>query len=130
MENIFKLAIQVAKQSPSKKKVGAVLLKKNRVIATAVNLETKTHPIQALWAEKVGRPEKIFLHAELSALIKAKEKADKIIVARLGGLNYTELRMSKPCPVCSAYLHDCGVEHIYYSITNNKFTYEYWEKND
>ena len=82
MESLFKLATEIAASSPSKKKVGAVLLKKNRVIVCATNNETKTHPIQAHWAQKVGRPQKIFLHAELSALVKAKEEGDKIVVAR------------------------------------------------
>jgi len=127
MEHLYRLAIDTALQSPSKKKVGAILLKKNRVIATAVNQETKSHPVQAHWAQRVGRPQKIFLHAELSALIKAREQADKIIVVRVGGNNYSELRMSKPCPVCSAYLRECGVKHIHYSVSNNKFSYEYWD---
>ena len=67
MENLFKLATEVASTSPSKKKVGAILLKKNRVIVCATNNETKTHPIQAHWAKKVGRPQKIFLHAILQS---------------------------------------------------------------
>ena len=45
MESLFKLATEIAASSPSKKKVGAVLLKKNRVIVCATNNETKTHPI-------------------------------------------------------------------------------------
>lgn len=129
MENIFRLAIETAKQSPSKKKVGAVLLKKNRVVSTGVNIETKTHPLQAHWAKIAGRPEKKYLHAEMNALIRSRQEFDKIVVVRLGGLNYSELRMAKPCPVCSAYIMECGIEHVYYSVSNNKFTYENWEKN-
>jgi deoxycytidylate deaminase len=127
MENLFKLATEVAESSPSKKKVGAILLKKNRVLVCATNNEKKTHPLQAHWAQKVGRPQKIYLHAELSALVKSKEDGDKIVVARLGGHKQNELRMAKPCPICEAYLRECGIKDVYYSVTNNKWSYEHWE---
>ena len=59
-DNLYDLAIEVAKSSPSKKLVGAVLLNKNRVVTTATNLERKSHPLQAKFAERVGLKEKIF----------------------------------------------------------------------
>ena len=49
-DSIFDQAIATAKSSPSKKQVGALLLNKNKVIASATNLETKSHPIQAKFA--------------------------------------------------------------------------------
>ena len=64
-DSIYDLAIETARSSPSKKQVGAILLNKNRVVVTATNIETKTHPIQARFAERVGLHEKIFLHAEI-----------------------------------------------------------------
>lgn len=119
-DSVLQLAIKTAKSSPSKKKIGAVLLRKNKVIVTATNLEKKTHPIQAFLAEKVGLDEKIYLHAEVNALIKSKEKADTIVVARIGGHGHKELRISKPCPICQMALEINNVNRVIYS-TNEGF---------
>lgn len=120
--NFLQLAIDTAKSSPSRRRVGAVLLKKNKVIATAVNLEEKSHPLQAKLAQKVGLGEKIYLHAEISVLIKAKEDADTIVVARVNTQN--KLRMAKPCPICALALEQEGIKNIYYT-TNEGFMYLY-----
>lgn len=119
-DSVLQLAIKTAKSFPSKKKIGAILLRKNKVIVTATNLEKKTHPIQAFLAEKVGLDEKIYLHAEVNALIKSKEKADTIVVARIGGHGHDELRMSKPCPICQMALEMNNVNRVIYS-TNEGF---------
>ena len=123
-ESIFDLAYETAESSPSKKQVGAVLLNKNRVVVTATNLETKSHPMQAKFAERVGLREKIFLHAEIAALVKCREECDTIVVARLGGHNHDELRMAKPCPVCALALKEAGIDKVHYT-TNDGFLYEY-----
>ena len=118
------LAIKVAESSKSKKKVGAVLLHKNKVLTHAVNQDTKTHPLQARLAEMVGLDEKIYLHAEIAALVKCKSEADTIVVARLGGHYGDELRNAKPCPICSLALKEAGIQNVYYS-TNDGFLYQY-----
>jgi tRNA(Arg) A34 adenosine deaminase TadA len=123
-DSILQLAINTAKSSPSKKKIGAILLRKSKVIVTATNLEKKTHPIQASFAEKVGMKEKIYLHAEINALIKAKEDVDTIVVARIGGHSHNELRMSKPCPICQMALEIKQVRKVIYS-TDDGFLYQY-----
>lgn len=123
-DSILQLAINTAKCSPSKKKIGAVLLRKNKVIVTATNLEKKTHPLQATLAERVGLKEKIYLHAEINALIKAKESADTIVVARIGGHSHNELRMSKPCPICQMALEMNSVRRVIYS-TDDGFLYQF-----
>ncbi len=121
-DNFLQLAIETAKSSPSKKKVGSVLLKKNKVIATAVNLEKKSHPLQAKFARRVGMHERIFLHSEIHSLIKAREDADTIIVARVNPQN--KLRMAAPCACCALALEEAGVKNIWYS-TDDGFVYKY-----
>ena len=121
---VMDLAIKVAESSKSRKKVGALLLNKNKVITQGVNQDTKSHPFQAKLADMVGLSEKIYLHAEISALVKCKSEADTIVVARLGGHNGDELRNAKPCPICSLALEQAGIEHIYYT-TDEGFLYEY-----
>jgi len=126
MESHLRRAIEVASVSPSRKPVGAVLYRKRREIASAVNNDDKTHPMQASWAERVGLREKIYLHAEMAALIKAREEADTIVVVRLGGHDGKSLRNAKPCPICEPALRYAGIKHVYYSVWDNKFSYEYW----
>jgi cytidine deaminase len=121
-DNIYDLVIETAKASPSKKKVGAVLLNKNKVITTATNLESKSHPIQAKFAERVGLGEKIYLHAEIAALVKCKEEVDTILVARVNPQG--KLRMAKPCPICQLALNEAGISKIHYT-TNEGFLFEY-----
>jgi tRNA(Arg) A34 adenosine deaminase TadA len=125
-DSILDLVIQTAKSSPSKKRVGAVLLNRGKVILTATNLENKSHPIQAKFANRVGLGEKIFLHAEISALIKCREECDTIVVARVNPQE--KLRMAKPCPICSLALEESGIKKIYYS-TDRGFLYKYGDSS-
>jgi len=113
---LLKTCYEVACSSTSKRKVGAVLVKKNKIISVATNLETKSHPEQAKWASRAGKPNNIYLHAEIACLIKAKDGADTIIVCRVD--KYGHLRMSKPCPICSMALEYAGVKNIVYSTHN------------
>lgn len=121
-DSVFDQAIQTAKSSPSKKQVGALLLNKNKVVVAATNLETKSHPLQAKFAERVGLKEKIYLHAEIAALVKCREDVDTIIVARVNPQG--KLRMARPCPICELALKEAGITHIHYT-TNHGFLYEY-----
>jgi len=121
-DSVFDQAIATAKSSPSKKQVGALLLRRNKIITTAVNLETKSHPLQAKFAERVGLWQKIYLHSEIHALIKCKEPVDTIVVARVNPQN--KLRNAKPCPICSLAIEESGINHIYYS-TDDGFMYKY-----
>ena len=121
-DSVFDQAIATAKSSPSKKQVGALLLNKNKVIVAATNLETKSHPIQAKFAERVGLHEKIYLHAEIAALVKCREDVDTIIVARVNPQG--KLRMARPCPICQLALKEAGITHVHYT-TNHGFLYEY-----
>lgn len=126
-------AIAVAMASNAPKKMGAILLRRNRIVSSAVNNYNRTHPIQ-YWAAQnaaiiFNEPQlekKVYLHSEISALIKAKEDADTIIVCRVGGHGGKELRNSRPCSICSTYIRSCSdVVHVHYS-TPNGFLYEYW----
>ena len=116
------LAIKVAESSKSRKKVGAVLLYKNKPITQSVNQDKKSHPLQARLASMVGLDEKIYLHAEISALVKCREECDTIVVARINSEN--KLRNARPCPICQLALDEAGIKKICYT-TDEGFLYEY-----
>ena len=89
---ILKQAIAVAMASDAPKKMGAILLKRNKIIAAAVNDYTRTHPVQHWAAQNAAKiwndpnlAKKSYPHCEIKCLIKAKEDADTIVVCRVGG---------------------------------------------
>lgn len=86
--------------------------KKGRVLSIGKNSYLKTHTVQAHHANKVGLPEKTFLHAEVAAIVKCKDltKAHKIVVMR-----YTKdgkPANAKPCPVCMSALKASNIKVI------------------
>jgi tRNA(Arg) A34 adenosine deaminase TadA len=82
------------------------------VLSVGKNNYLKTHPYQAKLAAKMGEHYRIFLHAEISALIRLKEpeKAYRILVTRFGKkgapLN------AKPCRICAEALSIAGIKLI------------------
>lgn len=126
-------AVAVAMASSSKKRVGSIILKKKRLIASACNCDRKTHPIQKKFADLASQiyvnesfSRKIFLHSEILCVIRAREEGDTIITARVGGHGGNKLRNSRPCPLCTLYLKEHGIKKIHYS-TPNGFRFEQWE---
>lgn len=92
---------------------------KGRIIAESPNSFSKTHTVQAQYARKVGRPDAIYLHAEMAVLIKCanlgrSKDVHKIVVARVdkkGGSTY-----SCPCKICSLAIKEFGVRAIEFSV--------------
>lgn len=86
--------------------------KKGRILSIGKNSYIKTHPRQAYYAEKVGLPSKIFLHAEIHAIVKCKniEKAHKIVVLRFDSTGNPV--NAKPCPVCESAIKETGIKVI------------------
>lgn len=132
-QDILNQAVAVAMSSDAPKKMGAVLLKRNKIVSAATNSYTKTHPVQSWCAERTARiygkeyALKQYLHAEIRAIIKAKGSvADTIVVCRVGGHGGKELRQGRPCHICSGFLMQNGINHIHYSTSNGDFLYEYW----
>lgn len=89
--------------------------KRGRVLTVGENSYSKTHPLQAKYAVSVGLDDKIFLHAEISALSKLKRyhKPYKIVVERYLADGTTAL--AKPCPVCHAAIESHGIAIVEYT---------------
>jgi deoxycytidylate deaminase len=131
-DELLQQAVAVAMASPSKKRVGSILLNKKRIIAAACNYDKKTHPIQKKYAnlacnihKKSELSQKIYLHSEILCLIRAKEYADTIIIARVGGHGKSKLSNSRPCQLCTLFLKEYGIKKVHYS-TPNGFMFEHW----
>jgi deoxycytidylate deaminase len=129
--------IAVAMVAEGPKRVGAILLRKNRIIAAACNNYNKSDPLQARISQEIAlkhrRPEigkRVYGHAETLALKKLKhnDDADTIVVCRLSGkFNSKKLRMARPCICCEHLIINSfpSIKHVYYS-TEKGFLYEYW----
>jgi len=88
--------------------------KSGRLLSHAENSYCKTHPIQAHFAKLVGLDAKQYLHAEIHAMLKAKDKkVHSVHVFRRNKAG--RLLMAKPCPICFAAMKAYGVEKVFYS---------------
>lgn len=100
----------VALTSKFRQRVGAGILKGNRVCTSKANA-LKTHPKLAEFSRFP------FLHAESHAIIShGLERCnglDLLVVRVMRGTS--GLGCAKPCPVCLALCQNVGIRNIYYS---------------
>jgi deoxycytidylate deaminase len=88
--------------------------KKGKVLSVGHNNYKKTHPLQAYFACKVGLNEKIFLHAEIDALIKSTSSdIHKILVERFDSKGNPA--NAEPCAVCKSAIAAYGVKYVEYT---------------
>lgn len=101
--------------SKNKQKIKATIYdRKNRVLSVGVNSYTKTHPLQAHYASLCGNRHKIFLHAEIAALIKCKNKKPYRIVIERYNKSGKPL-LAKPCELCQAAIEKAGIKVVEYT---------------
>lgn len=103
--------------SRKQRMVAIALDKKDNIVSIGFNNYTKTHPLQARVAKLLGFDQRIYLHAEVAALIRAasfKKKVYKLVVVRLGRCG--KIMNAKPCPICEHLIKLHGVSVIEHSI--------------
>ena len=109
---------------PTKKRYDITAIvrdKHGHIISRANNSYVKTHPMQAKLAKRVGRDKKIFLHAEVLAILRAGhqiEQAHSIEVYRFDANGNP--RLAKPCPICMELIHTTPIKQIIYTVDDNK----------
>ena len=84
-KQILNKGIQLAKNlNPDKYRLVALITdKRGNIISTGHNSYEKSHPKQAHYAKKVGNIHKIFLHAEIAALLGCKKIPYAIYIIRI-----------------------------------------------
>lgn len=89
--------------------------KRGRVLSIGKNSYVKTHPKQALHASRVGLPDKVFLHAEMDAIIRCRDltKAYKIQIIRV--TKDGSLGNAKPCPICKSAIKEANIKRVEWS---------------
>lgn len=111
--------------------VAAALDRNGRIISIGQNSYVKTHPMMKRFVLKavpivyydsevtvarsryLDKLEQVYLHAEVSALVKTRRKAHTLIVARVNKKG--RFVMAKPCKICQLAIKDAGVAHVYYT---------------
>ena len=86
--------------------------KRGQVLSLGKNSYVKTHPLQAHHAQQAGEPHKVYLHAEIDAIIKCKDinKAHKLVVFRFREDGSPAL--ASPCKVCKQALKHTPIKVI------------------
>ena len=89
--------------------------KGGNVLAIGKNSYTKTHPYQAKCAKEVGLPEKIYLHAEIDAILRCSDlsKAHSIHIFRQGKSG--KWLLAKPCPACQRAINLTPIKKVYHT---------------
>lgn len=88
--------------------------RKGKVLSVGRNSYYKTHPKQAHYALLVGEQHRVFLHAEIAALVKCRGVPYKIKIERYG--KNGEPRLAKPCPICELAIKEAGIQFIEYTV--------------
>lgn len=88
--------------------------KKGNLLSAAFNSYSKTHPLQAYFARKVGHPHCEFLHAEIHAILKCKSKQIyKITTERYDSRGLPA--NAKPCIICQEAIKAFGITKVEYT---------------
>ena len=110
MLDLSALAMKYIPTLNQKQNLVALVFEKGRIIAVGKNSYTKTHPLQERLAKKVGVGARLYLHAEVAALIKARGRGDTMVVLRR---NKHGLGIAKPCSICQEALRLSNLKVIH-----------------
>lgn len=93
--------------------------KRGEFMGVGYNSYTKSHPLQAYFAKQAGIPNKIYLHAEMEALIRAGLGTWKTTypysIDVTSKDNNGKLRNAKPCLICTLAMIAFGIKKVNYT---------------
>ena len=117
MQQTVALALKMPVKASQQRLAAICLDRKGKVLGRGVNSYTRTHPLQKHFAVLAGMSEeKSFLHAELQAVLRSRDKEiHTVFVARV--LKDDTISLARPCAACMKALKAFGVEKVVYTIT-------------
>lgn len=82
------------------------------MLSVGSNSYVKTHPMMAVHARRAGEPHKVFIHAEVSAIVRCKDlsKAHRLVVFRY--LEDGSPANARPCPICQSAIKAAGIKIV------------------
>lgn len=89
--------------------------RKGKILSIGQNSYYKTHPYQARLAKSCNLDHKIYLHAEIAAIIRCEDitKAHRMFISRIDQSGQS--RLAKPCPICVKAIEAVGIKRIEYT---------------
>lgn len=91
-----------------------VYSRRGTLISEATNSYSKTHPLMLFFGKQVGVLNKVFLHAEIAALLKCGTQAPhKLVVER--HTKDGKPALAKPCAICQRAIEAWGVKQVEWS---------------
>lgn len=98
------------------RRIYAVIVdKRGKILAEGTNSYIKTHPVQAYYAEKVDFPERVYLHAEVAALVRVRHgNPYKIFIARVDA--HGNPMLAAPCEVCTEAIKCSGIKTVEHTV--------------
>lgn len=88
--------------------------KRNRLLSVGTNSYDKTHPYQKHCAVQADLISKVYLHAEIDAIIKLRGRSCfRIHIERYDKKGNPML--AAPCPICQIAIKKAGIKQISYT---------------
>ena len=86
--------------------------KRGQVLSMGKNSYVKTHPLQWQHAVRAGEPHKVFLHAEVDAIVKCRDltRAHKIVILRFR--EDGSPARAEPCKICQSAIMQSGIKIV------------------
>lgn len=84
--------------------------KRGRLLSVGRNSYVRTHPLQAKMAKKAGKPNAIYIHAELDAMIRARGKIHRLVVLRYH--NNGKPANAAPCAICREAIRLFNIKQV------------------
>jgi deoxycytidylate deaminase len=120
MNKLIEIAVEEAKKSTHKQKMGCVLFDKKIIVSKGYNHAQKS--VKHLLPEYQRWPGSV--HAEVETIRKAKKSVVgmSMLIVRINKEN--QFRTAKPCVHCMSYLRKVKIKRIYYSISEFPYLVE------
>lgn len=84
--------------------------KKGNVLSIGENNYTKSHPYMAKMAMMYDEPDKIFLHAEIAAILKCRRLTDAHTIHIYQIAKDGTVTLAKPCKICAGAISKAGIK--------------------
>lgn len=88
--------------------------KRGRVISSGENNYRKSHPLMQRFAKEVGLENKIYLHAEVQALLRAGDREIHTIFVERYNADGSPAT-ARPCPICQKAISYFGVKRVIFT---------------
>jgi len=109
----FDLLYKIAEalEPSGNQRMAACIVKKKRLVSIGFN-KNKTHPLMAKFCK---HKKAIYLHAEIDAIINAKEDIRGATMYVLRVRRAGERGLAKPCPGCAKAIKFFGIKKVYHT---------------